>query len=346
MALTTGTAFTTGTALTQAQRDKAAWLSVYAGVAEGLLAVADASGTAPPSLNDTPLEVCWETLWQFRADDDPELLQLLQRVFGINQSNCFYGLLLRCTAAQADLGYVPGDLLAIIRGTCTTEEWIDNFNVFFAQDQTTIHPQAGLVSDGFYTIYKSMVAWDTAGRLVGPAAPALAALLKPGGPRLTIVGHSLGSALTSYLAFDIADVLRNGGQANIPARLRLLDCCLIACPNPGNDTYAAGFQSAVPSYTVIDWYLDIVPKLPPAPYARLRDGGTGTPAQTVTVLTAQDVSWVPLNSPVCNHHAVSYSLMLNPLNVVAVAQMAALNCAPIPRPPAAPAPQPAVPAAG
>jgi hypothetical protein len=154
--------------LTQTQRQQASWLAIYTGVAEGLLAVAEQNGGALPALTGTPLEVGWDTLWQFRADDDLAVIQWLEGQFGLRKPSWFYGLLLSCKLALPDLGYVPGDLLAIIRGTCTTQEWLDNFNAFTSGAGTTLHPEGGLVHAGFYSIYKSMVAYDMAGRALAP----------------------------------------------------------------------------------------------------------------------------------------------------------------------------------
>jgi len=310
--------------LTQAQRQQTSWLAIYTGVAEDLLAVAEANNGALPALTGTPLEVGWETLWQFRADDDPDVIQWLQGVFGLGKQSWFYGLLLECQLALPDIGYVPGDLLAVIRGTCTTQEWLDNFNAFTSNAQTTLHPEGGLVHAGFYSIYKSMTAFDNAGKTLGPAAAALAGLLKPGGPRLTVAGHSLGSALSTYLAYDIAN--QAGADSG---RLARLDVSLIASPNPGDAIFAKGFQATVPSYKVVDWVRDLVPKVPPPPiYTPLPDGGGAAPLQDFTQLTPADVSWMPPdpNDPACNHHAACYARMLNPLNTVAVAQTALLHC--------------------
>ena len=237
--------------LTQAQRQLAAWPAIYTGTAEGLLAVAEQNNGILPSLIGTPLEVGWQPLWQFRADDDLDAIQWLQGIFGITKQNWFYGLLLECTLAPPGTLYRQGDLLAIIRGTCTIEEWIANFNAFTSNTQTTSHPEGGLVHAGFYGIYKSMMAFDANDKNLGPAASALAGLLKPGGPRLTVAGHSLGSAIGTYLVYDIAN--QTSGDA---ACLALLDACLIASPNPGDTTFGKGFQATVPSYKVIDWVRD------------------------------------------------------------------------------------------
>jgi hypothetical protein len=310
--------------LTQAQRQQAAWLAIYTGVAEGLLAIAEQNNGALPPLTGTPLEVGWQTLWQLRADDDPDVIQWLQNLFGLSKRSWFYGLLLECTLPLPDIGYQPGDLLCIVRGTCTIEEWLDNFNAFTSNAKTTLHPEGGLVHAGFYAIYQSMLAFDAAGRNLGPAAPVLAGLLKPGGVRLTVAGHSLGAALSTYLAYDMAN--ETGGD---PARLAPLDVCLVASPNPGDATFGTGFQATVPRYKVVDWVRDLVPKVPPPPlYAPLPDGGGGAPLQDFTQLTPADVTWMPAdpNDPTCNHHAACYARMLNPLNTVAVAQTALLNC--------------------
>jgi hypothetical protein len=99
--------------LTQAQRQQTSWLAIYTGVAEGLLAAAEANAGVLPSLTGTPLEVGWQTLWQFRADDDPNVIQWLQGLFGLGKRSWFYGLLLQCSQNLPDIGYGPGDLLPL-----------------------------------------------------------------------------------------------------------------------------------------------------------------------------------------------------------------------------------------
>ena len=331
---------------TQEQRNKAAPFALYVGAAEALLAQAEQADRVPPPLDGTTLEVCWETLWQFRADDDLDWVQDLRNIFGLGQNIFFYGLLLRCTDPLPDIGYQKGDLLAVIRGTGTTEEWVLNFCAFLKNGTTSTQHPAGLVHEGFYSIYESMCAWDLTGKNVGHAAPALASLLSANGPKLTIAGHSLGSAISSYLVYDVASVVRAADGADTAARLGKLDCYMFASPNPGDDDYAKGLKAAVPSYTVIDWTKDIVPKVPPLPYVPLLDGGAGQTAQNFVMLTPAMVEWQPVDNPGCNHSLASYARMLNPLNPVAQAETVQNGCDPIPPLPAAPIPPPAVPAAG
>ena len=108
--------------------------------------------------------------------------------------------------------------------------------------------------------------------------------------------------------------------------MSLFDACMIACPQPGDMAYAKGFQAAVPSYMVVNWCRDIVPELPPCPYVTLLDGGAAAPGQNVMTLTLANVTWLPADGPLCNHHAVCYARMLNPLNPVAISATRLSGC--------------------
>ena len=329
--------------LDQPGRNKAAAFAIYAASAEALFPAAEAAGQKAPPLTDSPLEVCWESLWQFRANDDAYWIQHLRNLLGAGQDNLYYGLLLRCTQPLPDIGYKIGDLLVTIRGTETAKEWLLNFNAVAVPCKTVQHPQGGLVHEGFYSIYRSLEVWDDKGDEIESAAALLAAELRPDGPQLTVVGHSLGAALVSYLIYDIADAVRSTG-GDVPGRLARLNSYMFASPNPGDPVFAQGLQAAVPNYAVVDWARDVVPQVPPIapplfPFAHL---AAAPPAQTFNWMVEADVPvWMPVDSLVCNHDTNCYARMLNPLNALGQSRSAAAGCDPTQPPPAAPTPPPA-----
>jgi pimeloyl-ACP methyl ester carboxylesterase len=310
-------------------RSKAAAFAIYAASAEEVFPAAEAAGEKAPPLDGSPLEVAWQCLWQFRADDDTYWVQHLRNLLGVKEDNLYYGLLLRCTQALPDIGYKIGDLLVIIRGTETDKEWLLNFNAVAVPCNTVAHPQGGLVHDGFYSIYRSLAAWDDKGDEFQNAAALLAEELRPDGPQLTVVGHSLGAALVSYLIYDIADAVRTTG-GDIAGRLSRLNAYMFASPNPGDPVFVQGLQAAVPSYAVIDWSRDVVPKVPPIapplfPFAHLQ---AAPAAQTFDWIAEADVTWMPIDSPTCNHSTVCYARMLDPLNAISQARSSAAKCDP------------------
>jgi hypothetical protein len=316
--------------LNQAQRLRTSRMALYAATAEDLFvgAVVTSRGSrTPPVINGVLIggvlnEGNWTIFGQLRADDDIDLVQSLRTAFDLPQDDYFYGLILERQVADED--FAVGDLLVIVRGTGTGKEWLLDFCVLPETDISTAHALAGVVPEGFYSIYKSMELLDKTGTALGQAAHAIAdfMLARPQ-MRLTIAGHSLGAALVSYLAFDVATLL--GPQA-----VRRLDSYMIACPNPGDRLYATGFKAAVPSYTVVNWSADLVPKVPPFPFGPLLDGAVqATSTQNVAEIEPTDAAadgWAPKNTPACNHQAVSYARLLDPANPYAIQQTQAAGC--------------------
>lgn len=296
------------------QQLKASRMALYAATAEDLFnGVTRASRQPPPidgvMIGGAPNDGNWTLFGQFRADDDIDLVQSIRTAFDLGQDNFFYGVILQRQSEDPAGDFAVGDLLATIRGTGTDKEWLLDFCAAPESDVTRMHPIAGLVPDGFYSIYKSMEMLDKTGKPLGSAAHALADILESNDGRLTIVGHSLGAALVAYLTYDVADLTGPDiGKAT-------LDSYMIACPNPGDQEFAAGFKRAVPSYTVVNWSADLVPKVPPVPFVPLLRGVAPASLQNVAVIEPSDLvdgGWAPQNTPACNHHAVCYARMLDP----------------------------------
>lgn len=153
----------------------------------------------------------------------------------------FYGYIAQ---SQADRNVFVG----AVRGTEGILEWLKDTE--FMPTRFKRVPQAGEVEDGFFTIYDSMTAIPF-GR---QTQQDLSGLIKSlAGASLTIAGHSLGSAIASLWALDVA--------VNTP--VAALACYTLASPRVGFGAFVNCFNQAVPhSYRVYN-EPDIVPKLPP-----------------------------------------------------------------------------------
>jgi triacylglycerol lipase len=77
-----------------------------------------------------------------------------------------------------------------------------------------------------------------------------------GAGTLVVVGHSLGSALATYFADDLAE--RMGSRVS---------ACLFASPRTGDAAWASLFAGAVTEYRLVNYLLDIVTHVPGLGYA-------------------------------------------------------------------------------
>jgi triacylglycerol lipase len=183
--------------------------------------------------------------------------------------------------------------VAVIRGTANASEWIED--VEFVPKPAPAN-MAGTVENGFFSIYGSML-YAPLGSAAGQAVVAGIATAV-GGNQLTVLGHSLGSALATYLTLD----LTVSGQLKNP-----LSACIFASPHAGDDTFAQFFDKTVASYKVYNYSNDMVPRvpfnLPPLfSYAALPKAQEFTP---------QDANAIIQNTLGGNHHAVCYAAMIN-----------------------------------
>src|SRR6185437_5634308 len=123
----------------------------------------------------------------------------------------FYGWLLRHQVS-------PGTFLCLIRGTKDLIEW--------AEDAEGVPVEApgvpGKVEQGFHGIYTSMRLRHPGGSDM-PLVSAIEAIVGLG--TVTVAGHSLGAALATYLAADLADTARLGDR--VTARI-------YCSPRPGD----------------------------------------------------------------------------------------------------------------
>jgi triacylglycerol lipase len=184
-----------------------------------------------------------------------------------------YGFLVEATAS-------PGTFVVVIRGTDGIIEWVED-----GEFELIPHPVAGKVEAGFFGLYRTL---QYAGL---PAAQGIAAATVGGD--VTVVGHSLGAALASYLTLDLAMI--HGGPHT---RGRFF-----ASPRPGDDVFEALFDRSVADYLVYAYVLDAVPHVPLGlGYTPLRN------VQTITPGNSQARIRLGLD---CSHHIVDYCAELD-----------------------------------
>jgi Lipase (class 3) len=144
-----------------------------------------------------------------------------------------------------------GDAAIVFRGTEGIKEWVQDAE-FLA---TPFHevPNAGQTEDGFTQMYRSTTVDD------GPAAiPLLRALdgnlFHQPVTSVTIGGHSLGGALATLCALDVA--------ANGPAAFHNPDVFTYASPRTGDKSFAAAYSQRIKNTNRYVDNVDLVPKLP------------------------------------------------------------------------------------
>ncbi|RDS83544.1 lipase family protein [Dyella monticola] len=188
------------------------------------------------------------------------------------------------------------NLIAVVRGTELAVEWLENFEGLLID-----RPGIGWVEQGFDSIYGAMsyVALNAAPAAAAqaPAAAAIANVL-PAGSTVTVIGHSLGAALASYLMLDLATV---------PQRSYRVEGSLFACPRAGSQDFVQRVDQAIDAYRVYNYMRDLVPHVPPSLPLPLNFESF---PQT-TWIQAADAQAVIKNDLECNHHAYCYAAMLD-----------------------------------
>ncbi|PHM46455.1 hypothetical protein Xmau_00869 [Xenorhabdus mauleonii] len=116
-----------------------------------------------------------------------------------------------------------------------------------------------------------------------------------GGFNITITGHSLGSALASYLMYDIAPLIQHHYA------------CLFACPRPGNQVFSFSIQEnfchGAANYEIFNYVDDLIPHLP------LEISGYSSLLHITNINTPDglDIS----SGLTCNHTLASYIARLH-----------------------------------
>ena len=144
-----------------------------------------------------------------------------------------------------------GAAVVAIRGTEGIKEWVPDAQ--FGDTPFAKVAEAGRTEDGFTAMYKSMTVGNVPGAQT--VVDALAGIpWKRPVTSLTICGHSLGGALATMFALDVA--------ANKVAPFSPPTVYTYASPRTGNPDFATKYgQMISTTYRFVD-NVDLVPKLP------------------------------------------------------------------------------------
>jgi triacylglycerol lipase len=190
----------------------------------------------------------------------------------------FYGLLAESKSA-------PDTFVAVVRGTDGIVEWLEDAEFFSVPNK-----RPGMVEAGFFGIYDSFAFLHAAGSEL-PLVSCISAIV--GNGKLTVTGHSLGAALATYLALDLAKML--------PDQVSLR---IFASPHPGDITFTDAVAAAVPDHVHYRNVADLVPRVPLGlGYAHLPN--------TVDLSPTHDALHIRMNLG-CLHHAICYAALLDP----------------------------------
>jgi triacylglycerol lipase len=203
----------------------------------------------------------------------------------------FFGFLARNTDD-------PTMYAAVVRGTDGIVEWV--IDAEFLLIPHPRHPGVR-VEQGFWNIYQTMSLADPATGLTTyqNAAEGVAQIVGNTGT-VIIAGHSLGSALATYLVDDLAE--RLGAKVS---------ACLFASPRTGDQAWANLVATTVRQYRLFNYILDIVTHVPAIGYATLPNATVIQPAAAQAGIRL-DIF--------CNHHVICYCAMIDsaiPLPVTA-----------------------------
>jgi triacylglycerol lipase len=176
---------------------------------------------------------------------------------------------------------------ALVRGTDGIVEWV--IDAEFLLIPHPRHPGVR-VEQGFWNIYQTMSVADPATGLTTHQNAAEGVAQIVGAGTVTVAGHSLGGALATYLADDLAD--RLGAKVS---------ACLFASPRTGDQAWANLFATTVRQYRSFNYILDIVTHVPSIGYATLPNATVIQP-----VMAQADIRL----DIFCNHHVISYCAMI------------------------------------
>lgn len=197
--------------------------------------------------------------------------------WSLGEQQVFYGLVLESKGTL-------GKFAVVIRGTSGWQEWTEDL-----EGEPTIARFPGLVEAGFVGIGDTF-AFRPPGGVDMPLMPALRALGIGGA--MTVLGHSLGSALATYIAYEAALVL--------PGRVSLR---VFASPHPGNLIFTQAVGAVVPDHIHYRNVNDVVSRVPVSlGYAHLPN--------TIDLQPTTD-QWEIKNTWGCSHHLLSYITLLD-----------------------------------
>jgi triacylglycerol lipase len=225
----------------------------------------------------------WTIVGYFTAHDAlfPPKGPAPQRLTINPTSRVFFGFLARSNADASSH-------VAVIRGTDGIVEWV--IDAEFVLIPHPRHPGVQ-VEQGFWNIYQTMSLADPVTGVTTHQNAAEGVASTVGAGTVVVVGHSLGSALATYFADDLAERIKSRASA-----------CLFASPRTGNAAWASLFDSAVTEYRLINYLLDIVTHVPALGYATLPKVTVIQPAASQAAIRL-DIF--------CNHHVLCYCAMID-----------------------------------
>src|SRR5580693_7388645 len=188
-----------------------------------------------------------------------------------------------------------GEAVVAIRGTEGIKEWVQDAQ--FLDEPFTFVAGAGRTEDGFTDMYRSMSVEEGLGAL-----SVVKSLGTVGWKRevssLTICGHSLGGAIATLLALDVA--------ANAAAPFNNPTAYTYASPRTGNHDFVVKYhQMVTTTYRFVDT-VDLVPKLPGIfPYRHVTDAIL---LDSLTLIPPR-VRLQP--NPLCWHILTSYTYLMS-----------------------------------
>ena len=143
-----------------------------------------------------------------------------------------------------------GNMVIAVRGTEGIFEWLQDAR--FLDVPCPFLPGAGRTEDGFTAVYESLrETKDPSSKRLVDVVPGLARANS-----LTVCGHSLGGAVATLLALDIA-----ANDTSVPRPT----VYTYASPRTGNASFVDTYNQVVPNTCRVANRLDIVPKVPLPP---------------------------------------------------------------------------------
>jgi triacylglycerol lipase len=138
------------------------------------------------------------------------------------------------------------DSILVFRGTQRTAEWIGNV---YAVQQPYLDPRTGASIGQIHTGFRRI-----ADAIINPLAVDAVRQINPTKP-CYVSGHSLGAALATVLALDIA--------LNVPILQSQLQVYVYASPRVGNPEFARSYAKILPNSFRITNLADPIPTMPP-----------------------------------------------------------------------------------
>jgi triacylglycerol lipase len=183
----------------------------------------------------------------------------------------------------------PTSFVAAVRGTAGMIEWVID-----AEFVPIPHPRypGARVEQGFWSIYQTMSLADSSTGTTTFQNAAEGIEEQVGAGSIVVTGHSLGSALATYLVEDVAERLASTTSA-----------CLFASPRTGDAVWAGIFDKNVTQYDLFNYILDLVPHVPT---------GIGyTTLSKATILQPSAAQAGVKLDLLCDHHVICYCAMID-----------------------------------